>query len=373
MTMIPSPKQCITRAPNHDVQVEMTQMAFRGLLPTLSLTTVGITIALGVIVSRGKSHTLVAIVAAMMVACIFRVCVACLFNAQAVRTLTPAKALSWEIAYGAATLLLCAFLAAATMYNFRSADLVGMVWCMLGSFAFCSGLAFRRPLNLWITQLCACAVVAPLTLCLMVWAPPELRATAILSAFYLYLFCRSASAKFTMAVDQLRTRHQLVQLTEKDDLTGLANRRRFLSDLEDGCRRAQPFAILQIDLDRFKAVNDRHGHAAGDALLRAVSDRLRRVVRDSDTVARLGGDEFAVIQAAPATKESARTLAQRINQELAAPFHIDGLTLRISSSIGIRLASEGEMNPDALTSSADEALYEVKRAGRNSFAFAGRA
>jgi diguanylate cyclase (GGDEF)-like protein len=176
-----------------------------------------------------------------------------------------------------------------------------------------------------------------------------------------------------MAVDQLRTRHQLVQLTEKDDLTGLANRRRFLSDLEDGCRRAQPFAILQIDLDRFKAVNDRHGHAAGDALLRAVSDRLRRVVRDSDTVARLGGDEFAVIQAAPATKESARTLAQRINQELAAPFHIDGLTLRISSSIGIRLASEGEMNPDALTSSADEALYEVKRAGRNSFAFAGRA
>jgi diguanylate cyclase (GGDEF)-like protein len=140
-------------------------------------------------------------------------------------------------------------------------------------------------------------------------------------------------------------------------------------ELQLGCRQAQPFALLQIDLDRFKAVNDTYGHAAGDALLRAVSERLRRVVREADVVARLGGDEFAVIQAAPANQETARALAERITETLAEPFCIAGITLHISSSIGIRLASPGDMEPDRLTSSADRALYEVKRNGRNSFAF----
>ncbi len=366
--MIPSLTRGLKQSRHHEVQVEMTQMVFTGLLPILIVITCGTAVVLCVIVTLGKSHTLIAIVTAMLVGSILTVGVALLFDARASKIL-PAEALRWELAYGAAIFLSSALLASATVYNFSTSDLIGMMWCILGSFAFCSCLALSRPLNLWMTQLCGCAVLAPLTLSLVLWAPLELRVAAILSASYLYLFCRAASAKFQMAVEQIRNRRQLVHLSEKDELTGLANRRRFLLELQLGCRQAQPFALLQIDLDRFKAVNDTYGHAAGDALLRAVSERLRRVVREADVVARLGGDEFAVIQAAPANQETARALAERITETLAEPFCIAGITLHISSSIGIRLASPGDMEPDRLTSSADRALYEVKRNGRNSFAF----
>jgi diguanylate cyclase (GGDEF)-like protein len=193
----------------------------------------------------------------------------------------------------------------------------------------------------------------------------------ILPILYTYLFCKSADAKFQMTREQIRTQRQLSYLAENDVLTGLANRRRFIAELEMCCKQALPFAIMYIDLDRFKAVNDTYGHAIGDELLRAVSDRLRRTVRISDTVVRLGGDEFAVLQAAPTTEQTAQGLAERINRDLEAPFQIQELEIRIGSSIGIRFASEGYFDPDAIIRSADDALYVVKRSGRGGFAFAG--
>jgi diguanylate cyclase (GGDEF)-like protein len=173
-----------------------------------------------------------------------------------------------------------------------------------------------------------------------------------------------------MVVDQIRTKRQLADLAEQDALTGLANRRRFESHLRIACQQAVEFAILYIDLDKFKAVNDTFGHAAGDALLKAVADRLRAAVRATDLIARLGGDEFAILQSMPVSEDSARALAARINRDMAEIFEIDSLHLRIGASIGIRLVTDAAQDAATLLSSADRALYAVKKEGGGGFAFA---
>ena len=157
-----------------------------------------------------------------------------------------------------------------------------------------------------------------------------------------------------------------------DLLTGLANRHRFQDQLAHELARAgrsgQPCALMYIDLDGFKAVNDRLGHHAGDLLLQQVAGRLRECVRETDTVARLGGDEFAIIL--PGLKDPAivdrigHTLLERLQQ----PFDLDGKTARISASIGVALWPEDGRTPTELIHHADRAMYEAKRLSRNRLA-----
>ena len=157
-----------------------------------------------------------------------------------------------------------------------------------------------------------------------------------------------------------------------DLLTGLANRHRFQDQLEHELMRAartqQPLALMYIDLDGFKAVNDSLGHHAGDLLLLQVAGRLRNCVRETDTVARLGGDEFAIIL--PDLKELAiidrigHTLLERLQQ----PFELDGRTAHISASIGVALWPRDGRTPTDLIHHADRAMYEAKRLGRNRLA-----
>ena len=157
-----------------------------------------------------------------------------------------------------------------------------------------------------------------------------------------------------------------------DLLTGLANRHRFQDQLEHELMRAartqQPLALMYIDLDGFKAVNDGLGHHAGDLLLQQVAGRLRNCVRETDTVARLGGDEFAIIL--PDLKELAiidrigHTLLERLQQ----PFELDGRTAHISASIGVALWPRDGRTPTELIHHADRAMYEAKRLGRNRLA-----
>ena len=161
-----------------------------------------------------------------------------------------------------------------------------------------------------------------------------------------------------------------------DLLTGLANRHRFQDQLEHELMRAhrsaQPLALMYIDLDGFKAVNDRLGHHAGDLLLQQVAGRLRECVRETDTVARLGGDEFAIIL--PDLKELA--IIDRIGHKLLArleqPFELDGSTARISASIGVALWPRDGGTSTELVHHADRAMYEAKRLGRNRLAHRAR-
>ena len=159
-------------------------------------------------------------------------------------------------------------------------------------------------------------------------------------------------------------------LVVQDPLTHLANRRGFQQDMVKALARAERgdnFAVLCIDLDHFKQVNDTLGHALGDKLLEAVATRLGASVRKSDSVARIGGDEFAVIQHSADQPEKACKLAERLVEELSRPYQIDGHQVVIGASVGIALAPNDGKNPDELLMHADLALYRAKADGRGAF------
>jgi len=164
---------------------------------------------------------------------------------------------------------------------------------------------------------------------------------------------------------------RLEQVALHDPLTGLANRLQFEKRLQQEVRhtflRNSQFAVHMIDLDKFKPVNDTLGHAAGDALLKDVSQRLMQLVRTEDTVARLGGDEFAVIQAGISNKEAASLMADRIVHEVAKPYEILGHKVEIGTSVGVAIFPADSSDESELLKQADMALYAVKKAGRNAY------
>ena len=173
--------------------------------------------------------------------------------------------------------------------------------------------------------------------------------------------------------ERRRSEAKIAHMARHDALTDLPNRVNMREKLEhtlsgegheDRC-----LAVLMLDLDRFKEVNDTLGHPAGDALLKTVAQRLRGCVREMDTVARLGGDEFAIVQCVrdPATESA--VLAKRILEVLQVPFDLDGHQASIGTSIGIALAPADGADPDSLMKSADLALYRSKSQGRGTYRF----
>ena len=169
-----------------------------------------------------------------------------------------------------------------------------------------------------------------------------------------------------------------------DYLTGLANREMLVHRLSGAVARLPHhghaggrvgdgigLALHMLDLDRFKPVNDTHGHGIGDAVLKQVARRLQGITRRSDVVARVGGDEFAVVQLDVSTPDDAAALAAKIVNTLSEPYEVEGLTLTIGVSIGIALGREGGGNPDLLLRDADAALYRCKAVGGGRFAFHG--
>jgi diguanylate cyclase (GGDEF)-like protein len=161
---------------------------------------------------------------------------------------------------------------------------------------------------------------------------------------------------------------QLSELALSDPLTGLANRAALYAGLERALAAARlhgrPPCLLLLDLDGFKAVNDRLGHEAGDRLLLAVAERLTRAARCNDLVARLGGDEFVLLLEDPASAEHAQQLGEALLAALAAPFELGGEIACIGASVGIAEAAADVDGPEALLRRADRAMYAAKAAGR---------
>jgi two-component system cell cycle response regulator len=172
--------------------------------------------------------------------------------------------------------------------------------------------------------------------------------------------------------ERLRDNVQLsIELAITDGLTGLHNRRYMESHLgtlvEQAAARGKPIAILVLDIDFFKAVNDNYGHDAGDDVLREFAIRLRKSIRGIDLACRLGGEEFVIVM--PETDMAVATaVAERLRRRIAAePFPIDGgrLNIEVTISIGIAALETGEDNAAAMLKRADQALYRAKRDGRN--------
>lgn len=161
-----------------------------------------------------------------------------------------------------------------------------------------------------------------------------------------------------------RSRAALNEEATHDPLTGLANRRLFYDRLQQAIRLAQRYGgkvgILYVDLDRFKAINDQHGHHVGDAVLTEVAKRLTSSIRDSDSVARLGGDEFVVLLEGVQGREDLLAATHKIEQELNTGTHFYGLELEIAASIGQALYPDDGEDEDALIRAADAAMYRIK-------------
>jgi diguanylate cyclase (GGDEF)-like protein len=176
--------------------------------------------------------------------------------------------------------------------------------------------------------------------------------------------------------ERKRKELQIAHMARHDALTNLANRTLLNERVDQALarmrRQQEGFALFYLDLDRFKAVNDIHGHPAGDALLQRVADRLSVCVRETDTLARLGGDEFAILQHAIDCEEDVEALAQRILGAVGTPYYFDGYRTEIGISIGIAVAPRDGTNPEDLFKAADAALYRAKSNGGNAYDFFGR-
>ena len=177
----------------------------------------------------------------------------------------------------------------------------------------------------------------------------------------------------TLALDERSA--ELMRLARYDSLTGLPNRREFDERLADAMARSRrtrcPIALLFLDIDHFKAINDSLGHAAGDTVLKEFARRLKDTVRLTDTVARLAGDEFVIVLEMIHAASDAAQVARKLAHALHDDFAVEGTTRKITASIGVALfEAEATTNPGELMARADAALYQAKSAGRDRFCVA---
>ncbi len=170
-----------------------------------------------------------------------------------------------------------------------------------------------------------------------------------------------------------QSRNALDHLAQHDPLTGLPNRRMFFERLQQAIssakRTQQPLALLFIDLDYFKEINDRHGHARGDEVLKAVARLLRSATREVDTVARLGGDEFVILFNVLEESQDIQRIVCKLHERFQTSLRIDGQELNIRASIGVSCYPQDGDSAERLIQHADRAMYAAKRDGRNTFAF----
>lgn len=172
--------------------------------------------------------------------------------------------------------------------------------------------------------------------------------------------------------DRQQAEERIIHMARHDALTDLPNRTMLRERLEyelKRVKRGECLAVLCLDLDHFKAVNDTLGHPVGDELLKAVAERLCRCTREPDTVARLGGDEFAIIMTSMRDPSDAGVLARRIRDSITKPYHLDGHQILADISIGISLSPMDATEPDLLLKNADMALYGAKGDGRGMYRY----
>ncbi len=184
--------------------------------------------------------------------------------------------------------------------------------------------------------------------------------------------CRALAA---IAIERRRVEARLEHQALHDSLTGLPNRTLVFDRIEQalarGRRRQGGIAVLFVDLDRFKLINDSLGHAAGDQVLEQVADRFTATVRAGDTVGRFGGDEFVVVCEDVDGEPAARHVGDRLRRSLAPPFSLGVAEVEVTASVGIVLANEAS-TPESLIRDADAAMYRAKERGRNQCALADR-
>jgi diguanylate cyclase (GGDEF)-like protein len=233
---------------------------------------------------------------------------------------------------------------------------LGLVLC------YTSGLAARTSVRPRITVVTGALLLAPFVVASLARLDAYYAAAAALVCVYYLSYVEFARFVYRTLRTSLDNRFAMERLTRTDPLTGLANRLALDERLSASGGEAAPASVLCIDLDRFKAVNDTMGHAAGDALLRQVAERVGALAGPRDLLARIGGDEFVLVRGEPGDP---RPVGEAVVAALAEPFVLPGGRAEIGASVGVAARSDPDIDPRALLAQADAALYAAKAAGRN--------
>lgn len=350
------------------VYVELVRSLYGNVLPSqimLAITAVYVALA-------GQSAGSVAVWALgalTVVACIFRVALCLRLQDQAMTAvLDRAHAQRLELAFARPYYLYAALLGLFGGLLFLLPDPPAHMLTIGVLTGYCAGAATgtgRRPRIAIPSMVMA---IGPAVVASAISLEPVHIGMSLIACAFLVGGSQTVMQLYRTASAEIGMRMASVSLARRDGLTALPNRlalREYFMENAALFGAGSVIAVHYLDLDGFKPVNDRFGHAAGDELLAAVAGRLRGAVRSGDIVARLGGDEFGIVQLGLGRTEEADLLARRIAAAIDEPFKIDGQAVQISTSIGTVISSDGTKDLDALLREADTRLYAVKRGRRS--------
>jgi diguanylate cyclase (GGDEF)-like protein len=276
------------------------------------------------------------------------------------------EAKRWEVGYSAVSIGFAATIAVTASVTFAARNLPLQIVAIGLLFGFCSGIVARASIRpRFATAAVTIASLPVVAAAINHGGSAHWVLSATLTVF-LGASIESIRHVHKAATRQIAMRLDMATLARNDPLTGLVNRlglREAFRDMIAGHHHLPMTAVHCFDLDRFKPVNDRYGHPAGDALLRRLADRLRAILRDGDIAARIGGDEFVVVQATIQHADEADMFARRLTRTITAPFELGADHVQIGVSLGYATCPPGGRDLDELLAAADAALYRMKRAG----------
>ena len=351
---------------HHSVHRELVDLLYTALPQVAAITVTSVAGAMALAISSGD-HGYAIITGLIAVTAALRLYGLRLYPRD--RALSTDEVLKWERAYGVGASAFGLALGLLSFHALTTGDGPG-AWISFGlSMSFCVGMVSRAAVRPWIVLVTAGTLLAPT----MIGGLMRPEFAYKLGAIMLLLFwvtLREASRHLSRAfIERLEAKRALAYQASHDDLTGLPNRAAFLTALEEAAAPNRAvFAVIAIDLDGFKPVNDRLGHLVGDALLRHVAQRLRDCVGTDGFAARMGGDEFMLLlrfECPEPDAAAAMRLARHAIACLGQPFDLGGhKTVSIAASAGVVLGSAiAPVEIDRLLEQADGALYEAKRAG----------
>ena len=351
---------------------ELVALLFTNLVPVLTMSVAYVSVCV-LIASRRGDILLDVLVGCGTAAAVGRFAVVLAFRRRGSTLRSDEDAWRWERRYA------CGSFAFAILLGLTGLRIVGtmdpdaemLITCVL--FGYATGVICRLAVRPWICLPSLLLGAIPIIVGLLDLGGVDQTLLAGLCGLFLLGSLNTVGHLHRVTVGHLTAERTEADRARRDPLTGLPNRLSVFEHLTEALAGGAALAVHFIDLDRFKDANDRCGHAAGDALLRAAADRLSACLRPGDIAARLGGDEFLVVQMGVAHETEAEMLARRLVRSIQPPFTVGEHRIAIGASVGVALSRRDPAGVDALVARADAALYAVKMRGRNGFALAGEA
>ena len=276
------------------------------------------------------------------------------------------RAARWETAHGLATVCFAAMVAIIAVATFASSDLSLQMLATGMLFGYCSGIVARASVRPRIAMAAIATAALPVIVAAALYGGTTHWILATVFTIFLGGSFESVRHVHAAASRQIAMRLDMATLARNDSLTGLANRlglREAFRAMIGSRHQVAMVAVHCFDLDRFKPVNDRYGHPAGDALLRMLAERIRAALREGDVAARIGGDEFVVVQAPIRHPDEADMFARRLSRAITTPYEIKGNVIEIGVSLGYATSPPGARDLEDLIATADAELYRMKNSG----------